>query len=70
VNFADYLSIVSTVADRTPDWRKGQTYFNVLREARPDLAEKVRGSVLDPFQRDERIEAFLAYVYLNWDGAA
>lgn len=47
-------------------WRKGQTYFNVLWQERPDLSKKIRGTDLDCFYMDERIPAFLEWVRNNW----
>ncbi|WP_332645081.1 hypothetical protein [Aeromicrobium sp.] len=70
MNVAEYLQIVRTVHARTTDWRLGQTYFNVLTEARPELAEKVRGSIVDPFHQDARIGDFLVFVSDNWDEVA
>ena len=32
--------------------RLGQVYFNVLSKIRPDIAEQIRGTMFDPFQRD------------------
>lgn len=44
--------------------RKGQALFNKLDEINPELADSLRGSVVDPFYRDERIPAFLSEVAL------
>lgn len=44
--------------------RKGQVLFNKLHEINPELANSLRGSVVDPFYRDERIPAFLSEVAL------
>ncbi len=67
MTLARYLQIVATVQERTPDWRLGQTYFNVLSEARPVLAEKVRSTPLDPFYQDARIGEFLTFITEGWD---
>ena len=70
MRIAEYLKIVRTVHARTDDWRLGQTYFNVLTEARPELAEKVRGSMVDPFHNDAHIGEFLVFISDAWDDAA
>jgi len=62
----DYLYEVINKYEREGDWRLGQTYFNVLTEFNPRLAEQVRGSALDPFYQDIRIVEFLAFVGENW----
>jgi hypothetical protein len=42
--------------------RHGQTLFNALYGLRPDLADSVRGSGLDPFYQDAKVEGFLAWL--------
>ena len=32
--------------------RLGQVYFNVLHDVRPDISEKIRGTMFDPFHMD------------------
>jgi hypothetical protein len=36
------------------EWRYGQALFNLLAMERPDIAEKVRGTTLDPFYKELR----------------
>lgn len=50
-----------------PFWRPGQFVFNVLLNHRPDLAEQLRGTDLDPFHRSDLIPATLAWLRDNWD---
>lgn len=38
--------------------RKGQQAFNDLYRTHPDIADKIRGTVLDPFYDDSKLEAF------------
>ena len=50
--------------------RYGQAMFNHLCDVRPDLAERVRGTVNDPFYV-ERLnhpnwDRFVAYIEANW----
>lgn len=56
-----------------PSQRLGQAAFNVLCEVRPDLAEKVRGSGIDPFYvrepSDKRWFGFLKFLAENWGDA-
>lgn len=35
------------------DIRLGQMYFNALQMVRPDIANQIRATRLDPFHRDE-----------------
>ena len=66
----EYLQKVRTVHVENPDWRLGQSYFNVLTEVRPGLAERVRGRAVDPFNFVFRIADFLAFFSDHWDEAA
>lgn len=47
-------------------WRKGQSLFNLLVRIRPDLAEMIRGSDYDPFNRDERLPDFYDFLIRHW----
>lgn len=47
--------------------REGQRAFNLLVVMHPTLAEKVRGSMIDPFYQDERLPAFFEFVAAEWD---
>lgn len=40
-------------------WRQGQLYFNALYDVDPELANEVRGTTIDPFYLDDRIESFM-----------
>lgn len=50
-----------------PDWRAGQYAFNALLDVRPDLTERVRGTALDPFHRDDLLPAFLRFAARHWN---
>lgn len=50
-----------------PEWRKGQVYFNALCRVRPDLSRQVyEGEGLDTYYEDERISAFVDWLYAHW----
>lgn len=58
---------------RVEGWRIGQAAFNLLRETRPDLAERIMGTGLDPFNwawagPDARWTSFVMFVNENWTG--
>lgn len=46
--------------------RYGQWAFNYLVTARPDIAERIRGTEFDPFYDDARIERFWSEVERLW----
>jgi len=64
--FADYQRAVARAQKRHPEWRRGQTHFNVLHRLRRDLAEAVWANPLDPFSQDERLDAFLSHIEEHW----
>lgn len=68
MTFDEYLVRVMIALDQHPEWRVGQTYFNVLYRVRIQLAnEHIRGKPgIDPFYDDRIIPAFLAEVYKRW----
>lgn len=67
MDFATY-TVEADARFRHPglDERKGQAFFNELLVVRPDIAEAVRGTYLDPFYRDDRLEEFLTFVAVKW----
>lgn len=53
-----------------PQWRTGQSLFNALYHIRPDLADRLRGGPLDPFYRDNDVEAIsntLTWLEQHWE---
>jgi hypothetical protein len=62
-----YETAVAEAQAKHPEWRTGQTHFNVLKEMRPDLAERVRGDMnLGPFYRVQNLLKFRAWVTQQW----
>jgi hypothetical protein len=50
------------------DQRPGQYAANLLCQVRPDLSEKVRGSLNnDPFYSDHKLQNFIQFVSDNWE---
>lgn len=47
-------------------WRYGQAYFNVLTSVRSDIAESLRGSLLDPFHHDKVSNETEKFVKSRW----
>ena len=65
-DFERYLLTCAATKTAHPEWRWGQTLFNVLHDVRPDLANGVRGSDIDPFHRDSVASRFLQEVEDRW----
>lgn len=72
IDYNEYTRMVNTVLilqldkPTSEQWRRGQAYFNVLYDVKPNLADKVRGTLLDPFHNDARIPDFIVYVVTHW----
>jgi len=67
---SDYERAVAQNLLDFPNWRYGQTLFNTLFETKPDLAEKIIGTEIDPFHmlNNERgISDFWAWLFNEMD---
>jgi len=62
MTFDEYVAAVYEAEAEHPDWRTGQTYFDVLCKHNRVLAEEILGTVRDPFYIDARCAAFLRHV--------
>lgn len=53
-NYNDFIAAVCTRTENLKQqtgWRYGQAFFNCLFDERPDIAEELRGTPVDPFYR-------------------
>ncbi len=71
MDIEDFFAEVRKAQIMHPEWRAGQTLFNVLYEHRPDLAEQIRGTQFDPFHcrtalQDTYTNA-LSLIQHNWN---
>ena len=62
ISFEEFNRAVDIAQERHPEWRYGQTLFNVLYEHEPILADLIRSGPHDPFYVDGVADAFLAIV--------
>lgn len=70
ISFTDFLADASIKFEK---WSKqdssiryGQVYFNLLSSSRPDIAEALRGTMLDPFHKQEVKEETHKFVESKW----
>lgn len=61
-SLGDFLDAVQAARDEHPDYREGQVYFVVLARHRPELADEITATDLDPFSVDARLPGFLAWL--------
>ena len=57
---------VGYYAANHPEERRGQATFNVLYRIRPDLSERIRGTALDAFYKNERLDAMCLFIEEEW----
>ena len=67
MEYWQYLEAAAKEQAAHPSYRNGQALFNVLYDVRPDLAEQVRGTHLDPFYDNGLVGEFLDFVAANWE---
>lgn len=61
------LEFLALANQETPPLRKGQRLFNLLHEHQPQLANQIRGTGLDPFYRENRLDDVVAWIACNWN---
>lgn len=73
MTFEGYMTLCRQEKERYPSCRWGQVFFNVLADHRPDLAEQIRATTLDPFHFDgfsQEVVNFLFWVGEHWNEEA
>ena len=67
MTYADFI-IASTqhYGENRRDLRFGQAVFNVLATVRPDIAEELRGSKLDPFYKESVSDEVWSFIKSKW----
>lgn len=66
MNYSEFVQTYQRALNENPEWRPGQTLFNVLHRARPELAEEIRGTWRDPFYDDSRTTKCWEYLAVMW----
>lgn len=69
-DYCTFLTAVDEAHRANPEWRYGQAAFNVLERLEPELAEEVRGTVLDPFHQTGRVPEFMLWAEKRLGGEA
>ena len=52
---------------KTFSWRYGQCFFNILRDHNGRVAELLRGSIRDPFNKDKVSDELWDFVMDHWE---
>lgn len=62
----ELLELIDKLLKENPNWRVGQTIFNAIMILDSDLANKIRGTRLDPYYKDiliSSIEDVVVYIF-------
>lgn len=65
--FVHMVAREAWIGTRPKHIRIGQSLFNFLHDKNPVLANKLRGTDVDPFYNDNRIPEAWKFIYENWD---
>lgn len=53
ISYQEFLDKVQALHKKmNGQWRLGQTYYNVLSNCKPNIAESIRSTIHDPFHKD------------------
>lgn len=67
MNYYSFRLVVQQEWAERQNLRLGQVYLDILDELRPDLANKLRGSLHDPFYKNEIPVEAEQLVEREWD---
>lgn len=72
MTYSEFDEMVTKVCDEEvlvakSDLRVGQIYFNRLYDVRPDVANRLRGSKIDPFFKNYVTDTVKQFVKDNWE---
>lgn len=70
MNYDSFRVAVQQEWAESDDLRLGQVYFNLLLLIQPHIAEKLRGSLRDPFYKNELAPEMEQMVRDEWDDSA
>lgn len=69
MTFQEFHARVLSIYQMQPvpgELRLGQVFFNELASIRPDIAEQIRGTMLDPFYKERITNAVGNFVRERW----
>lgn len=69
MTFQEFHARVLSIHQMQPvpgELRLGQVFFNELASIRPDIAEQIRGTMLDPFYKERITNAVGNFVRERW----
>lgn len=58
MDLKDLKDLTESTQAEHPDWRRGQTAFNVVYQYEPNIANRIRATAADPFHNEARLPLF------------
>jgi hypothetical protein len=67
ISYQEFMDRVHDVYSKmNGKWKFGQTYFNVLCNCRPAIAESIRSTIHDPFHKESITKELEQIVQSKW----
>jgi hypothetical protein len=66
ISFSEYIQEAMRFQGLHPELRAGQSFSNVLNKIRPDLADAVISTEVDPFYNNDNLNKFFEFLLENW----
>jgi len=66
ISYEDFHQLVESTHKTKPEWRYGQVYYNLLSYHRPDIANEIQGTLMDPFHKKEVSQYVINFIKSKW----
>jgi len=64
--YEEFLVLVEKYERLVPDWNYGTAYFNILTSVKPQLADLIRKTIYDPYNKDTVNDETHNFVKSKW----
>lgn len=68
MTFHEFVEAVFKTMDLNPEWRQGQTLYNVFSESFPAQADALRESDANPYYDEEKVADAWDWIGQHWPG--
>jgi hypothetical protein len=66
ISYEDFDQLVKSTHESKPEWKYGQVYYNLLSYHRPDIANQIQGTLMDPFHKTQVSLHTINFVKSKW----
>ena len=64
---SEFKKRIDSVLKVYPEWRYGQAVFNEMYFLFPERADRFRGTMIDPFYNNARVDSFIVACLESWE---